>query len=104
LACSAADDVTKRSRKAVAAERTAEVLIQRDAEHVGAGFRRRHRRGNRAVRADGREVVGAVGRVECGIDGALVADEQPLKSGHGVFASRRNRLRGGQFDGLVLAG
>jgi hypothetical protein len=101
----AADDVAQRHGERLAAKRPAEVLKQRQPGDVGAGFRRSHRQRDGAVGADAGEVVRAVGGVEGGVDGALVARkhlaDEPrdrLLTGAGDGFGRR------EFDRLVLAG
>jgi len=101
---SAADDVAKRDREVLAAERPAEVLVQRCAEHVGGGLRGRHRDGDRAVGADGGEVVRPVGGAECVVDRALVAGVDALEARDRVFAGLRDGLARRQFDRFVLPG
>lgn len=101
----ATDDVPERRREVVAAERAAEMLVQGRTEHVGTGLGRRHRDGDRAVRADFREVLGAVGGAERRVDLALVARVDLVhESGNRVSPRGSDCFGRRQFDCLVLAG
>jgi len=100
----AADDVPERNREIAAAERAAEMLIQRRTEYVRGRLRGRHRDRNGAVGADLGEVLGSVGTPECVVDAALVAGvDLPFEPWNGDLSRRCDRLSSRSFDGLVLA-